>query len=148
MRRLVMTIRTRILLTATVAVLLAGTSDAQTLYRCGNTFSQVPCAADAASMQTRADKVADAPTAAHGADLCSTAAPTILALSDPYSMQIESVKRAPAESILYGNRPTTAHTYLMLINAKNQYGAYTGTRAYACHLSEDEQRVLDVVPRR
>jgi hypothetical protein len=143
-----MTVATRILFAAGAAALLATASHAQTLYRCGSTFSQVPCAADAASMQTRADRVADAPAAAHGADLCTAAAPTMLALVDPYSAQIESVQRGPAESIMYGNRPTTAHTYVMMINAKNQYGAYNGTRAYACHLSEDELRVLDVVPKR
>jgi hypothetical protein len=138
----------RLLTAAGLAALLSPSIEAQTLYRCANTFSQVPCAAGAASIQTHADKVPDAPAGAHGADLCSAAAPSMLALDDPYSMQIESVKRAPAESIIYGNRPTTAHTYAMVINAKNSYGAFDGARPYACHLSEDEQRVLDVVPRR
>ena len=32
----------------------------------------------------------------------------------------------------------------MLINPKGPYGAYLGASLYACHLSQDEQRVLKI----
>ena len=125
-----------------IALLLPTFAGAQALYRCGNTYSQTPCAANAAPVRARADSVADSAPGPKGGELCAAAAAKMLHLPDPESVRIESVEKAPAEVIQYADKPTAAHKYIVSINAKNVYGAYEGTRAYACHLSEDERRIL------
>jgi len=132
----------------TLALLLPMFADAQTLYRCGNTYSQTPCAADAAPVRARADAVADSAPGPKGGELCAAAAPKMLRLPDPESVRIESVEKAPAEVIQYADKPTAAHQYIVSINAKNVYGAYEGAQAYVCHVSEDERRILKFAARR
>ena len=126
----------------TFALLLPMFASAQPLYRCGNTYSQTPCAADAAPVRARADAIADSAPGPKGGELCAAAAPKMLRLPDPESVRIESVEKAPAEVIQYADKPTAAHQYIVRVNAKNVYGAYEGAQAYACHVSEDERRVL------
>ncbi len=54
------------------------------------------------------------------------------------------VTKAGAEAIQYAGKAVAARKYHLTINTKNSRGAYTGERAYACYLSEDERRVLKV----
>jgi len=130
---------------ALIAAGLAAASSlagAQTMYRCGNVYSQTPCAADAATVRARANAVADTAPGPQGADLCTATAVRELGLDDGAPMQVVSVAKAPAEVIQYADRPTATRKYLVTLGVKSAAVAYDGPRTYACHLSEDERRVL------
>jgi len=140
---------TRFLAALAACLLMPLPTLAQQVYRCGNTFSQVPCAAGAASARVSpAAGPADADTLAQGKELCASAGLRLLGLPDPESARIESLVKADAEVIQYAGQPIVARKYRMVVNAKNAYGAYEGARAYACYLSEDEHRVLKMAAAR
>jgi hypothetical protein len=135
----------RTLLTTLVAATLgAGAADAQTLYRCGNTYSQTPCAADAASARVPSSAAPDPASGTAGQELCATDGLAQLAFPDPESTRIRSVNRAGTEVIQYAGKSVVARRYNLLVNTRNVQGAYTGERVYPCYLSEDERRVLKV----
>jgi hypothetical protein len=133
-------IRTALLATAlALAATLAG---AQTMYRCGNVYSQTPCASDAATVRPRANAVADTAPGPQGAELCSATAARELGLDDGAPVQVASVAKAPAEVIQYADKPTATRKYVVSLKVKSALAVYDGPRTYACHLSEDERRVL------
>jgi hypothetical protein len=129
----------------TVASSLAG---AQTMYRCGNVYSQTPCASDATTVKARGTAVADTAPGLQGADLCTETAVRELGLDDGAPVRVASVTKAPADVIQYANQPTATRKYLVTIGVKNAAMVYEGPRTYACHLSEDERRVLKFGVRR
>jgi len=142
---------TESLRSALIAAGLAATSTlagAQTMYRCGNVYSQTPCASDATAVRARSNPVADAAPGPQGADLCTEAAVRELGLDDGAPVRVASVTKAPAEVIQYANQPTATRKYLVTIGVKNAAMVYEGPRTYACHLSEDERRVLTFGVRR
>jgi len=63
-------------------------------------------------------------------------------------VRVASVAKAPAEVIQYANQPTATRKYLVTIGVKSAALVYEGPRTYACHLSEDERRVLTFGVRR
>jgi hypothetical protein len=117
---------------------------AQPLYRCGNTYSQTPCAPDAQPVRVSPGAAPDQPAGLQGAELCAAEAPRLLGLPDPYSARIESLTKGESEVIRYAGQPIAAHKYHLTINARNAAGAYAGERPYLCYLSEDERRILKV----
>jgi hypothetical protein len=117
---------------------------AQTLYRCGNTYSQTPCAADAASARISAGAAPDAAPGPSGKELCISEGLNQLGFADPYSTRVGAVTRAGAEAISYAGKTIAVRKYHLTINAKNASGMYTGDQVYVCYLSEDERRVLKV----
>lgn len=136
---------TEFLRSALIAGFLAGASSlagAQTMYRCGNVYSQTPCASDAATVKARGTAVADTAPGPQGADLCIATAVRELGLDDGAAMQVVSVAKAPAEVIQYADQPTATRKYLVTLGVKSAAVVYSGPRTYACHLSEDERRVL------
>lgn len=135
----------RLFLVALALGLHAG-AGAQQLYRCGNVFSQTPCAADAAPVRAHGDAVADAAPGARGAALCEAAAARELQLDPASPVQIDSTTRAPAEVIQYADKPTATRPYIITLKVK-PYVAFDGPRAFTCHLSEDERRILRFQPR-
>ena len=138
----------RLLFTALAAIVaFPVASEAQQLYRCGNTFSQTPCAAAASAVRISPAAAPEPPPGPHGKELCSSSAPRLLQLTDPNTARIESIVKVDSEVIQYAGQPIAARKYLMSINATNVYGVYMGARSYACYLSEDERRILKVAPK-
>lgn len=134
------TMNLRLLLSCTALLAMPTGAPAQTLYRCGNTYSQVPCAADAASARMSSHTPAVPP----GREVCTTEGLARLGLPDPEGVKIVSVQRAGTEVIQYAGKSLVARRYDMALNPRNAHGAYTGVQHFACYLSEDEQRVLRV----
>jgi hypothetical protein len=126
-----------------VACIAASVSPAgaQTLYRCGNVYSQTPCAPGAATVKARTNAVADAAPGPQGGELCSATVTRELQLDEAGPVQIASVTKAPAEVIQYADKPTATRKYIVTLGVK-PYAPFDGPRSYACHLSEDERRVL------
>lgn len=148
----------KLLLCATI-VLCAGQANAQKMYRCGATYSQTPCAADAKEIDMRGAAVsagdtstkklpdnASEQTKARSLELCKTAVVGIL--KDPESAKFQNVarsnsleRRLPA---LNGPLVKTAG-FNGYVNARNSFGGYTGNKLFFCSLDyETETRVLDV----
>jgi hypothetical protein len=133
-------------LTITLAALWLAASGAtpaaaQQLYRCGNTYSQTPCGANAAAVRSHGDAVADTAPGPRGGELCSAAVAQELQLDDSGTVQVDTVTKAPAEVIQYADKPTATHKFIVTLKVK-PYAPYAGPRAFACNLSEDERRVL------
>ena len=128
-------------LIATALALACSFAGAQTMYRCGNVYSQTPCASDAATVRPLVSAAADAAPGLQGAELCAATVTCDLQIDAAAPVQIASVVKAPAEVIQYADKPTATRKYVVSLSVK-AYVAFAGPRAYACHLSEDERRVL------
>lgn len=136
---------------AAIAALLglaAGAASAQQMYRCGNTFSQTPCAPDAQVRQVRADAVASTGPGLAGQELCAAEATRRVATPEPATARIVPLGARRTEAIQYAGTALAAHRYDLSIDAKNEAGMYIGPRAYSCWVSEDQRRVLQFGARR
>jgi len=134
-------------LTSTLSGLIAlaafaPAAGAQQLYRCGNVYSQTPCATDATPVRARSDSIADSAPGARGADLCGATAMKEIHADAEGPVQVGSVTKAPAEVIQYADKPTATRKYIVDLNIRGAYTGYGGPMRFACHLSEDERRVL------
>jgi hypothetical protein len=125
-------------------LLVSGHPMAQPMYRCGNAYSQTPCAPDAQPARISPGAPPDQPAGLQGAELCAAELPRLIGMTDPYTARIESVAKGDSEVIHYAGQPIAARKYLLSINARNAAGAYAGERPYLCYLSEDERRILKV----
>lgn len=127
----------------------AGSAGAQTMYRCGNTYSQTPCAPDAVPKRSLSDAPAEkSGGGAQGYELCASHAPTSVDTPEPQSARVQQVGLRRAEVIQYADKPVAAHRYDLTVDAKTVYGVYSGPQPYSCWLSEDQRRVLQFAPRR
>lgn len=126
----------------------AGAVQAQTLYRCGNTYSQVPCAPDAVARQGRSDAPAEKSGGPQGYELCASHAPTAIDTPEPHSARVQQIGLRKAEVIQYADKPVASHRYDLSVDAKTAYGVFSGPQPYSCWLSEDQRRVLQFAPRR
>ena len=121
----------------------SGVSRAQKLYRCGNTFSQVPCEKGSTLPIISQTPVPSTPVL-KGTSLCKLVVPQRLSLKDPYSAVVEVNDSPRAAVIQYAGQPMFSREYLVTVNAKNSYGAYVGAKLYYCYLSENETNVLHI----
>lgn len=131
-----------------LAALAAGGVQAQALYRCGNTYSQVPCAPDAVPQKGRSDAPAEKSGGAQGYELCASHAKTAVESPEPQSARVQQIGLRKAEVIQYADKPVAAHRYDLSVDAKTAYGVFSGPQPYSCWLSEDQRRVLQFAPRR
>lgn len=137
-----------VLLAAALAGAVPGSAPAQTLYRCGNTYSQVPCAPDAVARTGRADAPAEKTGGPQGYELCASHATTAVESPEPQTARVQQVGLRRAEVIQYADKPVASHRYDLSVDAKTAYGVYSGPQPYSCWLSEDQRRVLQFAPRR
>ena len=128
-----------------LAASLIGTAGfAQTTYKCGNTYSQVPCSNTAEATRIFKDTGAQKTAISKGQELCRLAIPKAVSLKDPYSAKVEEVGKAQGAIVIIGDQPIEAKKYPVFMNAKNSYGAYTGAKLYLCFVTVDESRLLKV----
>ncbi len=125
-----------------------GASHAQQLYKCGNTYSQTPCAPDAAPKRVFSGGSSASAVAAgdkpSGLALCSAQAITRIDSPEPETAQVAPVGQRKTEVIQYANQPVVAVRYDLTVRAKTQYGVYGSPVGFACWLSEDQQRLLQL----
>lgn len=128
------------------SLLVLSPLQAQQLYKCGNTYSQTPCAPDATPKRglsggASASASSDKPS---GYALCSAQAITRIDSPEPETAQVSPVGQRKAEVIQYANQPIVAVRYDLSVRAKTQYGVYGSPVGFACWLSEDQLRVLQL----
>jgi hypothetical protein len=135
-----------------ISLLVASAAGAaQTMYRCGNTFSQTPCSGQAGSAPApRAD--AGAP-AAPGATARTRAAPCLaeaaqrVGVADAAALRVGPITGPRVQAIDVRGSKLVVRTYEFSALARNAYGGEAAGAAFTCHLSEDEQRVVQLVER-
>lgn len=127
-------------------VMCSGPAVSQQLYKCGNTYSQTPCAPDAKVKRVYANEAPDAPAGLTGYELCAAGAPKISRSPEPESVRVQANGARRSEVIQYAGQPVAAFRYDLLVDAKTEYGVFTGLRPYACWLSEDQRRILQFLP--
>lgn len=127
----------------------AAFASAQTMYRCGNTFSQQPCGQDAKEVAIQGvpqprkvppmpvDEPASPETLAAARTMCEAAITG--QLKDPASAKFDApirmgLRRTPDGVIL--------RDYTVYVNAKNSFGGYTGAKRWTCSLNAAETSVL------
>jgi hypothetical protein len=129
-------------------VAIAPTANSQQLYKCGNTYSQTPCAADAKPRRLHQGAAPERAPGESGFELCAAAGRSAVATPEPESARGQPLGQRVSEVIQYAGQPLSAHRYDLTVDAKSQYGVFSGPVAYSCWLSEDQARVLQFVRRR
>jgi len=132
------------LLVVLVGALFSWSVHAEPVYRCGNTYSQTPCAADTAAKKLPSSAAPDAPAGPQGESLCATEGLSRLGLADPEGARVLGVTRLGTEVIRYADKPTAARKFAVRFNPRNAYGGLAGEQVFHCFLSEDGRRVLAV----
>lgn len=120
----------------------ASLASAQQMYKCGNTFSQTPCAADAVAKPVQPSAAPDVPAGLTGYELCAAAARKMVNTPEPETARIQPIGERRSEVIQYAGKPIATHRYDLSVDVKTQYGVFSGLQPYACWLSEDQRRVL------
>lgn len=125
-----------------------GVSWSQTMYRCGNTFSQTPCGPN--SSTSLIPKSGGSTTVAdHKARvqemkaICAELVRGLPAWKDASSVVLDGVYRGKAEVRTIHGQPLVVIPYYAMADGKNSYGAYPGKRPYACYANESETRIVD-----
>ncbi len=129
-----------------VFLVLATAVQAQQLYRCGNTYSQTPCAADAKPARLHQGTAPDKAAGPSGFELCSAAALKAVRSPEPESARVQPVGERVSQVIEYAGKPLASHRYELTVDAKTRNGVYAGPVAFSCWLSEDQARVLKLGP--
>ena len=148
---------------AVSAMVSAAACTGQTVYRCGNTYSQTPCpdastvkidAPNASSSNLDAqiaehkkkafEKLPDNPPGAPVIEankaLCQQA--ILGTLKDPDSAKITNLSRHGNRNNYFGGKWVAGPAYSADVNAKNSYGGYVGTRYWSCVFTPDESTLL------
>lgn len=128
---------------------------AQKLYRCGSTFSQTPCGADAQEIKAAGvpqpipqPLMGQLPPERYSEvrAMCEQGIREQPAWKDPDSVKIRSIVRGTriiAVTFESGRRRAVAPWYVT-VNAKNGFGAYAGERLAECYFDPDEKTLLSV----
>jgi hypothetical protein len=144
-----------------LALIFAGIShsvSSQTMYRCGNSYSQTPCGSDANKVDIvvpqgsggqparRLKDDATEETKARTVELCKAA--VLARLKDPESARFSGISRSNSLErplpVLNGPLVKTSGVN-GYINAKNSMGGYTGDKLFFCAVDyATETKVLDV----
>lgn len=134
----------KILFAAVALLAHMGVVSAQQMYKCGSTYSQTPCGPDAAPKTLSSGAAPDSPPGFSGYALCAAAARKFHGGPEPESARIQPIGERKSEVLQYAGKAMATHRYDLGIDAKTQYGVYSGVRAYSCWLSEDQQRILQL----
>lgn len=129
------------------AMLLAAATaaHAQKMYRCGSSFSQVPCgSADQKEVSTLRHGTQASPLADAAKAECQRQLTQQVTFNDVESVRFESITRGEADVFTINGIRVEGRPYRMMVNAKNEYGAYPGARPYRCIVTLDERRVLQI----
>jgi len=120
-------------------------------YKCGNTYSQTPCAPDAKKLEIHSTPMSgdrDAPkTSAERIEqnikLCDRALREVPDWKDRESLKVSPVKRLPKTMVVdIKGQKREVVLYTSSINGKNSYGAYQGEKVAACYFDLKDENFL------
>lgn len=141
----------------TAALCLAPLLASAQIYKCGNSFSEVPCSPSVpegskpnpATQRTTAPRALPKPqdlparpeATARMVELCEQEVRSTL--KDPASATLRDARRGGVET--WCTKPQKqVRYYWMTVNAKNSYGAFVGEKPYRCAVDIGETTVLRV----
>jgi hypothetical protein len=131
-------------LLALVMLFASSSAFAGTVYKCGNSYSNMPCES---GKQQKELTVNDAPQLGSkevaNAETERCISYIRATLFDPDSAKFASSFRAGGGLVEVAGQKIYAKKYLVLVNAKNRYGGYTGAKLLGCFVSESTGQVLD-----
>lgn len=182
---------------ALLSTALTGYAGAQTMYRCGSTYSQTPCGAGQKEIEVKADDPCEIETNRYSStcimrpskpyskkqsaaeenkqatekkakeerdewnkravDKISLTIPdpalvdenkktcvnqVTYLLKDPESARFGNVLRIGAELDTQHGMSIPSVWYSVMVNAKNSYGGYTGSKSFICVFSTDEKKFM------
>ncbi len=118
----------------------------QSVYKCGNTFSQTPCGADAKQIGVAPEiplsreLPPDIPPAGDriAANMATCERETRASMKDPEAAKIKDIKRSGVSQQYHRGKTFAGVTYTMNVNGKNSYGGYVGERLYSCVFDSTE----------
>lgn len=125
---------------------------ASAVYRCGNTYSQTPCAPDAKEIEIHSGQASGpSPTPKtsqaqieQNIKLCERALREIPDWKDRETLKISPVKRAlTTMNVDIKGQKREVIPYVSNINGKNSYGAYQGDKSVACFFDLKDENFLD-----
>ncbi|HEY3046819.1 MAG TPA: hypothetical protein VGJ72_05050 [Polaromonas sp.] len=133
-----------------VLALLGATGHAQTMYRCGNTFSERPCGPDAKVLVQGPAKeqplvaLPDTPPSADviEANKLACASAVRNAMKDPEAARIGTVTRSGPGVDYFQMRTFQVVIYFVNANGKNSYGGYTGEKLHMCSFDPSEKTII------
>lgn len=136
--------RTRTLAQAGAAALLLACSaaGAQQVYRCGNTYSQKPCDANAAPAQVYRDTAASPPPGGGGQEQCGRAALKASGQPREGEVALQSVSPAAADTLKVGAETIEVRRHDVTLVQRNAKGDEVDRRTMRCVTSYDGARVL------
>lgn len=111
---------------------------AQTMYRCGNTFSQKPCGDNAAAVKVPGTEVTTAAGASTPEAVCSRA---VLGNS---RYRVDNLESGGTDTVAYAGQTMAARLYRVGLTHLDENGRSMGRSTAVCYLSEDGQRVLKI----
>ncbi|UZZ64524.1 hypothetical protein [Curvibacter phage PCA1] len=136
------------LFTAATLLLLPACVGAQTMYRCGNTFSQQPCGSDAKPIATvgvvQPERAADPAKVSVMQTQCEQWVREKPSWKDRESVKTSMPTRNKLETRTVNGVGQIVVSYRVLVNAKNSYGAYQGEKTYTCYANRDESKIIDL----
>ena len=136
-----------------ISTLLAVTAQStHAVFKCGNTYSQTPCASDAIKLgidSTPNSTSSLAPNTSpeqveKNIKLCERALREVPSWKDRDSLKISPIKRLPKTMVVQiKSQKREAILYVSSINGKNSYGAYQGEKFAACYFDLKDEKLLD-----
>jgi hypothetical protein len=133
-------------LAISLSAVFGATGTHAAIYRCGNTYSNVPCDNAKTVQEPAATNSNDASDNRAANDhVCVKSLHTFVQFTDPESVRVVSISPTgtAAEFEVAGTK-VIALRYSMSINAKNEYGGYVGARAFSCYVSRASGQVLGI----
>lgn len=136
------------LFTAATLLLLPTYVSAQTMYRCGNTFSQHPCGADAQVIATvgvvQPERNVDPAKITTMQTECQQWIRDKPSWKDRDSVKVSMPVRGKLDTRTVKGVGQMVVPYRAMVNAKNSYGAYQGENTYTCYANRDESKIIDL----
>ena len=114
------------------------------VYRCGNTFSNVPCAEDAKPMKGLAAGGGQAATGMDVSAVCFNAIKNKVAAKDPDALKLASASTAKPDIVEFQGKRLMGYTSTLEVSERQANGAYADPKPYFCATSDDRQRVLQI----
>lgn len=107
-----------------------------------------PCDADKAAEARSAPREGGTVDSDNPIDIgkaaCAAAVRTRIPFDDPESVRLGTVSGGKTEVFDFADTKLAARRFVVPVNAKNSYGAYTGEKSAHCFTSPDGRRVLKV----
>lgn len=139
-------------LVATITLLLAGACSAQSMYRCGNTFSQNPCGPDAKEVAIKGvpQPVVQTPADPEKAEkikaACLRWVTEVPFWKDRDSIKFSKFTVAALTQETLNGVTQTVRPYIVMVNAKNSYGGYIGEVPYVCYADPSDNKIVGHFP--